>query len=65
MKYGRTKAFGDDWFATLLHDGRPPCDPPDACEVCVLFTVQRPDESRSDWLARITGYIRIELESAS
>lgn len=47
----------DRRFATLLdEDGRPPCDPPDACPVCRLFSRAEPDESWADWLARITGY---------
>ncbi len=36
-------------------DGKPPCDPPDDCPTCRLFSGQRPDESRRAWLARITG----------
>lgn len=43
----------DARFATLLDaDGNPPCDPPDDCGVCVLFTHQRPGESRAEWLSR-------------
>jgi hypothetical protein len=34
-------------------DGTTLCDPPETCPVCGLFTDQRPDESRQDWLARI------------
>jgi hypothetical protein len=42
-------------FVQILDDnGKPPCDPADACPTCRLFAVQQSDESRTDWLARIT-----------
>lgn len=45
----------DARFATFVdEDGNPPCVPPDACPSCLLFDRQRPDESRAEWLARIT-----------
>lgn len=53
-------------FATLIDDaGNPPCSPPDACSVCRLFDGQRPDETRAEWLARITGYTQTNLQEAS
>lgn len=57
----------DGWrFATLLDDdGKPPCDPPDDCRVCALFTHRRPGETRAGWLSRITGYTQTALEEAS
>lgn len=39
-------------------EGEPLCRPPDSCCACRLFTVQRPDESRAEWLARITADLR-------
>lgn len=39
--------------AVLDADGHPPCDPADACPVCVLFTEQQTGETRADWLARL------------
>lgn len=52
----RWRKFPPGVFDILLDDEqRPPCAPPDGCAVCRLFGQQRPDESRLDWLARITG----------
>lgn len=56
----------DARFATLLdEEGRPPCEPPDACSTCRLFSPQQPGESRSAWLSRITVISSIALEEAS
>lgn len=53
----------DARFATLLDEsGNPPCHPPDDCDVCVLFTGQRPGETRAAWLARITEQIQISAQ---
>lgn len=55
-----------DWFATLIDaDGETPCNPPDACEVCALFDGQRPDETRVEWLARITELTPERFQEAS
>ena len=52
-----TPGASDARFATFVDvEGNPPCDPPDECEVCVLFTGRQPGESRADWTSRITGY---------
>lgn len=41
-------------FVVLMDDaGNPPCTPPDDCDVCRLFTNQRPNETRAEWISRI------------
>lgn len=35
--------------------GNLPCDPPDICTTCSLFSAQRPDETRPEWIARIVA----------
>lgn len=66
MSSGRNREH-DGWrFATLIDDdGDPPCDPPDDCDVCRLFSRQCPDESRAEWLRRITGITPIAHQEAS
>jgi hypothetical protein len=32
-------------------DGRPPCDPPDSCDVCMLFSVPTAPAERARWVA--------------
>ena len=55
----------DGRFATFIDEsGHPPHDGND-CDVCRLFGPQQPGESRSEWLARITGYTSTRLEEAS
>lgn len=50
-----TTARDGRFLLFLDESGEPPCDPPDDCEVCVLFTRPEDGEARADWVARIIG----------
>lgn len=52
----RPSTIVDGRFATFVDvDGNPPCDPPDDCDVCRLFTRPLPGETLAAWGQRILG----------